>query len=280
MVAVLGGLGAAVAFAGTTLCAARSAKLLGPWSVLAWVMIVGLVIAGPAAGVQGLPDGLSGHALGWLTVSGCGNVGGLLLTYAALRTGKVAVVAPIVSTEGAIAAVVSVLAGEHLAVSSALLLAVIAVGIVAAGVTRSEPLASVGARPALLAVAAACCFGASLYATGRAGAELPIFWAVLPARFVGVVAVAVPLIVSSRLRLTREAVPFVVAGGLAEVVGFISYALGARHGLAVSAVLASQFGGISALIAYVLFRERLQRVQVAGVVLIAAGVAALTILQA
>ena len=49
MVAVLGGLGAAFAFAVTTLCAARSARLLGPWSALAWVMIVGLAVAGPIA---------------------------------------------------------------------------------------------------------------------------------------------------------------------------------------------------------------------------------------
>jgi multidrug transporter EmrE-like cation transporter len=45
-------------------------------------------------------------------------------------------------------------------------------------------------------------------------------------------------------------------------------------------VLASQFAAISAIIAYFLFRERLERVQIAGVVAIIAGVAALTVLQA
>ena len=92
--------------------------------------------------------------------------------------------------------------------------------------------------------------------------------------------IALPLAVMGRLQLTCQVAPFVVAAGLAEVVGFASFAIGARHGIAISAVLASQFGAVAALAAYVVFRERLTRVQVAGVVTIAAGVATLAALQA
>ena len=46
-----------------------------------------------------------------------------------------------------------------------------------------------------------------------------------------------------------------------------------------SAVLASQFAAISTVFAYLVFRERLLRVQVVGVATIVAGVAALTVLQ-
>ena len=90
----------------------------------------------------------------------------------------------------------------------------------------------------------------------------------------------VPLALSGRLRLTRKAVPFVVASGLAEVVGFVSYALGARHGIAIAAVLASQFAALAAVGAAVLFKERLTRAGVAGVVVIAVGVAVVSALQA
>src|SRR5260221_2035507 len=279
MIAVLGGLGAALAFAVTTLCAARSARLLGPWSVLAWVSIVGLLVAGRIAALNGIPGGLDRHAIAWLAVSGCGNVGGLLVTYAALQTGKVGVIAPIVSTEGAIAAVISVVVGEHLSGISYALLAVIAVGVVLAGISRDSVSGPTGTRPVLLAVAGACLFGLSLYATGRAGAVLPIFWAVLPARLVGVVAVAVPLVTMSRLKLTRAAWPFLIVGGLAEVVGLAFYEIGARHSLAVSAVLSSPFGAISAVIACFLLHERLRRVQMCGIALIVVGVAALSALQ-
>jgi drug/metabolite transporter (DMT)-like permease len=80
--------------------------------------------------------------------------------------------------------------------------------------------------------------------------------------------------------MTRRAAPLVVAAGLCEVLGFVSFTLGARHGIAVAAVLASQFAAIAAVAAYVLFGERLARVQIAGVAAIVAGVAVLSALQA
>jgi hypothetical protein len=39
MLAILGGLGAASAFAAATLCSSRSTRLIGPSSVLAWVLL-------------------------------------------------------------------------------------------------------------------------------------------------------------------------------------------------------------------------------------------------
>jgi drug/metabolite transporter (DMT)-like permease len=137
-----------------------------------------------------------------------------------------------------------------------------------------------GRRGALLALAAAGAFGVGLYATGRAGADLPVAWVVLPARAIGVLVVTIPLALTSRLELTRRALPLVVASGLAEVLGFASFAVGARHGIAVSAVLASQFAVIAAVGAYLLFGERLGRVQLIGVVLTVVGVALLTWLTA
>jgi drug/metabolite transporter (DMT)-like permease len=282
--AVLGGLAAACVWAVTLLCSTRATRLIGPYSVVAWVMLVGLVVTLPAAVAAGLPD-LDGRSIALLLVAGCGNVLGLLLVYSALRTGKVGIVGPIVSTEGAIAAVLAVVAGESVAAGTGATLALIVLGIVLAGIDReTEAEAAVPRRlladSTALAVVAAFCFGASIYATGRVSEDVPIAWAVLPPRVIGVVAVAIPLLVTSRIALTRPAVPFVVAAGICEVAGFALFALGARHGIAVTAVLASQFAGIAAVAAYVLFGERLTRVQVAGAVAIATGVALITWLQA
>ncbi len=105
-------------------------------------------------------------------------------------------------------------------------------------------------------------------------------WAVLPPRLLGVALVTVPLVASRRLQLTRAALPFVLVSGAAEVVGFVGYAIGARHGIAITAVLASQFAALSALGAGFLFRERLGRSGIAGVIVIAAGVAAVSALRA
>lgn len=282
MIAILGGLGAAGAWAITTLTASRASRLIGPPATLAWVMLTGLVVVLPVALAEGKPEALDGGALTWLAIAGAGNVAGLLLVYAGLRIGKVGVVAPISSSEGAVAAVIAVVAGERMGAATGIALGVIALGVVLAArspagvpeLERDDP------RAVFFGLGAAGAFGASLYATGRASLDLPIAWAVLPPRLLGVALVTIPLVLLGRLRLTRAAAPLVIGSGLAEVAGFVSYAIGARHGIAVSAVLASQFAAIAAVAAGFLFGERLGRSSMVGVVVIAAGVAAVSALRA
>ena len=282
MIAVLGGLGAALAWACTMLTASRASPQIGSWSTLAWVMLTGLLVVGPVALAQGQPDSLDSGAVTWLAIAGIGNITGLLLVYTALRIGKVGVVGPISSSEGAVAAVIAVLAGETLGAWTGVALLVVAVGVFLAArpPEEREEAGKDDPRAVWFALGAALAFGAGLYATGRASIDLPISWAVLPPRLLGVLLVTIPLALAGRLRLTRAAVPWVVASGLAEVVGFVSYAIGARHGIAVTAVLASQFAAIAAIGAAVLFKERLSRVGVYGVVVTAIGVALVSALQA
>ncbi len=281
MIAVAGGIGAALAFSMTTLCYARLSRMMSPYSVLAWVMLVGLAITVPLVALAGRPQ-LGASEVGWLLLAGFGNVGGLILTYMALRSGKVSLVAPTTSTEGAIAALISVAAGEKLAAASSVTLAVIVTGILLAATGHEPPGAAARHTEVgtiVLAALSASAFGASLYAVGRVGRDLPVAWALLPARAVGVAVVALPLLASCRLRLPRPALPFILAGGSCEVAGIAAYTIGARHGIAVSAVLASQFGAVAALAGFFLFHERLTRFQVVGVVAITVGVAVLSGLQ-
>ncbi len=282
MIAILGGLGAALSWAVTSLTAARASRLIGSPVTLGWVMLTGLVVVGPVVLAEGKPSELDGGAAGWLTVAGAGNIVGLLLVYSGMRLGKVGVVASISSSEGAVAAVIAVAAGESLGAGTGVALGVIAVGVILAARSADggEENKRGNARAALLALGAALSFGSSLYATGRASIDLPIAWAVLPPRLFGVVLVTVPLIALGRLRITRAALPYVIGSGLAEVTGFVSYSIGARHGIAITAVLGSQFAAISAVVATFMFRERLGRSGVVGVVVIAAGVAAVSALRA
>jgi drug/metabolite transporter (DMT)-like permease len=313
MLAIVGGLGAALVFATVTLCNSRSSRMIGPSQLLAWVMLIGLAIVAPLVVLEGVPDDLDAESGGWLAVAGIGNVVGLLLAYAALRVGKVGIVAPVIATQGAVAAVLAVIAGESIGAGAAVTLAVIAVGVVLAGLAddgggeaegraaeravperavpeRAVPERAVPERPGpralgpshamLYALGAAFAIGWSLYATARASIDLPVVWALLPSRVIGVAVVTVPLVLRSGLRMTREALPLVLVAGVCEVLGFALFALGARHGIAVSAVLASQFAAVAAVAAYFLFGERLARVQLAGVTLIVAGVGVLSALEA
>ena len=256
--------------------------MIGAASALAWVMLVGLAANLALIAVGPRPESLAGSDLLAMLAAGVGNVVGLLLAYSALRRGKVGLVAPIVSTEGAIAAVLALATGEALGVAAALLLVVVASGVVLAAVAP-EALPASSARKSVtvgLATLAALSFGVSLFATGRLGASLPVGWALLPPRIVGVVAVAIPLALTRRLRLTHRALPLVVTAGLAEVLGFACFVAGARHGIAVAAVLASLFAAVASVAAYILFRERLTRLQLGGVALIVVGVAALAAIGA
>src|ERR1700704_2110949 len=231
MIAVLGGLGAAGAWAISTLCSSRSSRMIDPLAVVALVMVVGLVITGPIALLSAAPH-FDAESVTWLVISGAGNVGGLVLTYKALRVGQVALVAPLVSTEGAIAATIALIAGESLDPGIA-----VALGLVAAGVSLSsvpDPATAEGSggrhpEGVAFAVGAAMIFGASLYATGRAGATLPSAWVVLSARVIGTLALAIPLAVARRLPLPAGVLPLVVAAGVCEVLGFYSFTAAARH---------------------------------------------------
>jgi len=284
MVAMLGGLGAALSWAIATLASSRSSRMIGPMSVLGWVMAVGLVAAiGPALLARPVP--LAPGDIVALVVVGLSHNIGLLLVYAALSIGRVSIVAPIVATEGALAAIISILLGEALGLATAVLLAAIAVGVVLAAAERSADRPAPvsrdrNRRAVLLAIAAAVTFSIGLVLGGRLGSEgVPPAWVMLVSRTLGATIIAFPLILTRRFRVTRAALPLVVVAGLLEVFGGAVYVVAASEGIAVAAVLSSQFAAIAAVGGFVLFGERLQRLQVLGVVVITIGITTLAVLQ-
>jgi drug/metabolite transporter (DMT)-like permease len=283
VIAVLGGLGAAVSFAISTLAYSRATRMLTPFVVLGWVMLVGLVLIVPAVLLFGLPVSFTADSVFWLALVGIGNVGGLLMEFLALRSGKVGIVATIASTEGAIAAVLAVIAGEPLSVAVALALVVVVVGVLLTTLVPGEVHeleGSSGRRAAVLAGGAALLFGLGLFATGRVEDTIPVVWILVPARVIGVLGIALPLAAVRRLPTPGVATPFVIVAGIAEVTGFASFAIGAREAVAVSAVLVSQFATIALVLAYLLFGERITRLQLAGIALVVTGVAGVTVLRA
>lgn len=282
MLAIVGGLGAALAWAVATTCSARSSRVLGANATVAWVMLIGLLaLAAPLA--ASAPPKLDATTGAWLAAGGVGNVAGLLMAYRALRTGQVGVVAPILSAEGAVTAVIAVVAGQSLALDRAGALALVAVGVMLTASVRHDRPAG-GALPgrgaALWAAGAALSFGAGLYGTGRAGTRVPLAWAVLPPRALGVLLLTIPLAARSSLRMTRDTAPLLLTAGLGEVAGFFAYAFGARHGLATTAVLASLTGALATGLGRLAFGERLRAIQLVGVAAVAAGVGALSALTA
>ncbi|MEO8461671.1 MAG: EamA family transporter, partial [Chloroflexota bacterium] len=242
---------------------------------------------------------------------------GLVLAYHALVIGRVSIVTPIVSTEGAAAAVASVILGESLGVPTAVVLGLIAIGVVLASIDRrTDEVAAIDApmvaldpddpaeaipaptapqpavrprhvredaaatrRSVLLAISASVAFSIGLITSARLG-DVPIAWILLTSRGAGVILIAIPLIARGRLRLSRRALPLVISSGAFEAIGAAAYVTGAHASPAMAAVLSSQFAAIAAVSAFVLFGERLARIQIAGIVLIGVGVTVLAFIRA
>jgi drug/metabolite transporter (DMT)-like permease len=232
------------------------------------------------------------------------------VAYKALTIGKVSIVAPIVATEGAVGAMIAVALGDPLSLVAAFLLAVIAGGVVLSAIEPARPDLPAGdielaadaldgperddarariadhavllvddaartRRTVIFSIAAALFFGVGLVAAGKAASLVPPIWVASCTRVVGLAIVALPLLLQRRLVVTREVVPLVVIAGIGEIIGSTAAAWGSTYSIPITAVLGSQFAAIAAVVAFVLFGERLSRTQIAGVVLIVAGVTGL-----
>jgi len=279
VIAVLGGLLAALCWGLATLASSRSSRVIGAPSTLAWVSLIGLAVALPGLVVDQPTAPVSTETLGWLLLAGLGYVLGLLLLYGAMARGPVGIAAPIASTEGAIAAVIAVLAGEPASAGLAVALGVVVAGLLLTTLSRQDGgLARAGSSFLPLCVGAALLLGLGLFGAGQVGEGAPLSWLVASGRVVGVVLVAVPLLAARRLRFDRSVLGWLLAAGVLEVAGYVAFGLGARDGVAVTAVLASQFAVVTTLGA-VLMGERLERHRWAGIGIVAVGVAAVAVLR-
>ena len=276
MIAVLGGLGASICFAISALCSAAASRRIGAASTLSWVMTIGLVFVVPAVLIAGTSQ-LSAGRIALLAIAGLTNVVGLLFEYVAFRRGgKIGVITPIVSSEGAIATVIAVIAGLEVFRPRGRAVARRDGG---SHPRHSAPRSTCGLKGHDTSplgpswpFRARSCSGISLYVTARVGREVPVVWVLLPGRLLGTVLLTAPLAARHELRPPSSAWPLVLATALAEVIGIASYTLGARHQIAIAAVIASQFAALAAVGAYFVFDERLTKLQLAGLVVVLTGV--------
>jgi drug/metabolite transporter (DMT)-like permease len=280
--AVIAGLSVALIWTVSTLASARAARAIGAPSTLAAVALVGMVATLPLlATAPAGPSDATDH-VPWLLLAGGGNILGLLLSYTALTRGKVSIVAPIASTEGAIAATISILLGEPITGVLLVALSLVVTGVVltAWGPEGDETTGTRGGPVFLaLAVGSALLFGVSLYAVGHSSLLVPAAWVVAAGRIIGVVFLTLPLLLTRRFRMTRAVLPLVVLCGCTEVVGFLLIAWGSQESIAVTSVLSSQFAVLTAL-ASVALGERVLRHQLLGALITGIGVAAVTLAHA
>ena len=278
---IIFGLLTAVLFASSALGGSRAVRHISQFSVVGWFSAIGLVLIAPMLIATGIPASLSGENLFWWLVFGICNISGAVVVFYAFRIGKVGLLAPIVATEGSIAAVIATMMGEPLAPLAGVALLIVVAGIVLTAIAP-DPNPLPAERPVLsvvLAVAATLVFGTCLYASGRLSGEIPAAWLVASPRIIGTLSLAIPLLFLGKLRMTRPAVLPVVIVAVAEVLAFFTYQVGAEQNIAITAVLSSQFAPITTIVAWVAFKERLGRLQVTGIAIVLTGVISLTLVN-
>ena len=220
----------------------------------------------------------STEALWWGAAAGVGGGAGVLLLYRGLAKGRMSVVAPVTGVEAAgIPVVFALVIGER---PSGLALAGVALGLIAVALVSTAPGREPAARRNVAglpeALGAGLAFGLFFICLDKAPDSAGI-WPLIGARassilLVGVVALAARV----DLVTARGHMPTIALAGLLDVGANIFYLLATQRGLlSLTAVLTSMYPGATVLLARVILKERLARVQLGG--LAVAGVAVVLI---
>jgi drug/metabolite transporter (DMT)-like permease len=282
------GLLSALSWGVSTLVAAAAARLIGALRT---------VIIGEAAGLAGfwmlflLGDfslrGVGGSV--WLLIlAGMIAVLGYLALYRGLETGHVGLVSAISACYGGVIAVLSVvLLHERLTAAAVVGIAATVAGVMLAAIRRETSQPPDALNPATLTpvrapavgavfgLAAALGYGIGGFMIGRYSVSLGWLVPVVVARGGSMVLLLVLLATPLRgpaVPRPGRGVAWALAAGLADAAGLVFFTRGDQVGLvAVTAAVSSAYPIIPLVGGLLLFRERLQRQQAGGAVLILAG---------
>ena len=262
-------------------------RALGARSVYLFVLAIGACALTFVVLVSGAPLAWSAPGLALSAVHGIAVVVMSVLLYTALARGPISMVAPIVAAHPVLVLAFAYATGARPQPGQWLAMAAIIAGVVwvarHAGSGPAEGEGEVGgersARRATLAIAGGASVAyAAIIIAGQAAVpylgELQTTWV---GRLVGLAALlALFALRRERPRCERSWVPFLVLLGILDTGGYLALFAGSTgpHPEA-TAVAASTFGVVTVILARIVLRESITRLQWAAIALVFGGVAAL-----
>lgn len=226
----------------------------------------------------------------WGVLAGLLNTASSLALYRSFETGILAVVSPIGASYPALTVILALASGEALRPARAAGVAAVLVGVVLAAISFES---AGDAKPGIAhppkghllrgvgwAIAAACGYGMLFWLLGfRVTPVLGGFASVWVIRITTVAALAlVAAPARQSLRPPRGSVWWLIAGiGVIDTGAFVANNVALHtEQVAVASVLASLYGAVTVVLAWIFLRERLQWTQWVGIALIFLGIALVT----
>jgi drug/metabolite transporter (DMT)-like permease len=202
----------------------------------------------------------------WAAIAGIGAAVGLAALYHGLATGPMGVVAPVAAVVSVILPLVFGLFLEGIPALPQLLgfgLALCAVWFI----TRPGDDSRIQIRDLVLPVVAGLGFGVFFILIDHVSAT--VLWPLAAARTASVLALlVVVLLTRQRARPAASQIPLILLSGLFDTGGTALYALAARAGrLDIAAVLSSLYPAVTVVLARLILKERLSRLQGFGLAL-------------
>jgi len=264
----------AVAYGAADFTGGFASRRAAMFSVVTISQLAGLLSLLPVLPLLG-PASPHQADLAWGAAAGLAGGFGIGLLYRALAIGTMGVVSPTTSVCAVVIPVlVGFLRGEPLPALVAAGIALAVVAIVLLGQESAHPDHPAPRPPQYglpsgmwhaLASGVAIGFFFLLLANARAEAGL---WPLVAARVAGIPCFAAIVVVTgASFRLPRGLAWLVIGGGVLDMLANVLYLLATRYGsLAVAVTLVSLYPASTVLLARVVLRERLSRLQVIGIV--------------
>ena len=275
LVSIVLALAAAVAWGISDFLGGVTSRRLALLWVLLVTQAVGLALVAPLALRSGQPA-LGPYGLLAAVAGSLSGLVGIAALYRAIALGVASIAAPISATGAVLPVAWGLLRGEPATPLQEAGVALALLGVLAASRTGREQAhlgrdATIGVGLALLA---ALGFGGFFILLHEAGTR-DVLWAVTVQRLTGCSVVAALALLRRPLWSLGwgHALPLLVIGGLDQAANAL-YGFASTLGLvSLSAVLASLYPVVTVVLARLLLRERVSRVQQTGIVLALAGVA-------
>jgi drug/metabolite transporter (DMT)-like permease len=290
MIAILLGITGAVCWGVADFAARFASRRIGAFRTLLYMQLIGFIALSAYLKFTGafshVPSGW--HPWMLAVAAGLMNVTASLAFYYSFQIGTMSIVAPVSSSYPALTVALSILSGERIAPVHAAGFAVTLVGVVLAATafkpnatTTSDRSASAESKPHLSqgvgwAIIAAILFGVMFWFLGYhvvplVGTVVSV-WVIRLTSFSALVLAAAPA--RQSLRLPIGSVWWLLASvGVMDTAAFVANNAGLSTGqVSAVSILASLYGAITVLLAWIVLRERLERSQWLGVALIFVGI--------